>query len=363
MSVGQLKAHAETEPCVVGISHNRSAFASEISPDPMGDSQTHLRSIGLAPLLPELIKELEQLPEPTVIAIIDTGIDLNHADLRDHLWTNRAELEGKPGVDDDLNGYVDDIYGYNFGTDIPDPTHQTVNDHGTHVAGLSGAITANGIGVAGVMGRASRIMPLNVFGGSWSSDTVDIDEAIRYAADNGADIINISVGGPGESETTAYAIGKGAVVVASAGNLSQDIGREFYYPASYASRFDGMIAVGAIDATSSALCESSNFGPREVEVLAPGCDQTAPKSGLLSTRSDNRYGHKKGTSRAAPIVAGGLALGHAILRAKSQGTAAPAEFEALLLDTCEKRPSLAAFSKRGCVLDLAALIQSSKRNR
>ncbi|MBC7256935.1 MAG: S8 family serine peptidase, partial [Chloroflexi bacterium] len=152
------------------------------------------------------------------IAIVDTGADLNHPDLAAKFWRNTGEIPGNY-MDDDANGYVDDFFGWNFAYGTPSP--QDDNGHGTHVAGIAGAATDNGVGVAGVS-WLSPVMPLKALWydgtGSWS----DIAEAIIYAADNGAHIINLSLGASTYSttlhEAVQYAYERGCLLVAAAGN-------------------------------------------------------------------------------------------------------------------------------------------------
>ena len=361
-----LYQQAEKWPCLKVMSHNQKVYTTEVpadSPtdgptnDPMLFQQTHAQAIGWQDSYKVLFSNIKKR-KPIKIAIIDTGIELTHPDLQYSLWINEAEKDGQGGVDDDGNGYVDDIYGYNISSDIGDPSHQTVNDHGTHVAGLLGATSNNTIGGAGVMGQQVELMVLNVFGKNWGSETVDIDRGIIYAIENQADIINISLGGPGHSETTAelirQAVARGILVVAAAGNLAEDISQRFYFPASYAKEIQGMISVAALDVSQEGLCANSNYSDSVVEIAAPGCDSQAKKQGLFSTRSRGRYGYKKGTSMAAPLVSGALAhilslhRGHAV-------DLTPAEAEAFLLENSPSSAALSRFVRGGRILDLKEL--------
>ena len=257
-----------------------------------------------------------------VVAIVDTGMDTGHPALSAHLWQNQLERDGQPGVDEDGNGYIDDIYGFNFVDRIGDAGHMTINDHGTHVAGL----VLSGFGSSSL---DIRLMVVNVFGSSTFASPVEaLDEGIRYAARMGAEVINISATARGESASTALALGEaerlGSIVVAAAGNEGFNLDRVSAFPAAYSDRFESLITVAAIDVQSGALCGTSSFGSRSVWLAAPGCDGGAPRHGILSTRSGGLYGYKSGTSMAAPFVSGGLASwlasSRASLMANSEAT-------------------------------------------
>ena len=184
-----------------------------------------------------------------VIALVDSGIALTHPDLASKVWVNQGEIPGN-GLDDDHNGKVDDVNGWHFFQQwTPDgyiPTENAIvwddYGHGTHVAGIAAAASNNGIGIAGISWGA-RVMPVKVLdqdGDGWYSD---IAAGITYAVDNGARIINLSLGGAEASrmlcDATAYAQQKGALLVAAAGNGAAAV----YYPAAC----DGVLAVASTD--------------------------------------------------------------------------------------------------------------------
>jgi subtilisin family serine protease len=362
LTVKELNKIAYADNCIVGISHNRAAEVSSAYNDPLTKSQSHLKDIRSESTYPFFRPSQESALAQINLAIIDTGLDVSHPDLQDSLWKNEDEFAGQPNVDDDQNGYVDDVYGYNFVSSKGDVSHETFNDHGTHVAGLAAAKSNNGVGITGVMGHGLKVMALNVFGRHLGTETSDIDEAIRYAADNGANVINISVGGPGESETTAaalvYALNKGVVVVASSGNLKQNISDNIYYPASYAERYTGMLAVGASLSGSTNKCDFSNYSDSAVKVFAPGCDASAPKTGLLSTRANGLYGHMKGTSMATPLVAASVAMTIGYTLDTTQKYPTPTEIENIFLSGCDFKDELKPFVKNGCLLNLDNLKSS-----
>jgi predicted outer membrane repeat protein len=237
-----------------------------------------------------------------VVAVIDSGVDLNHRDLKANLWVNDAELHGTAGVDDDGNGYIDDVNGYNFVYRTNDP--QDDHGHGTHLAGIIAAAGNNGTDIAGVCWHA-RIMPLKILDSEGNGDAAAAAAAICYAVANGADVINASWGGPDTSQVLAdaiaYAEQQGVIVVVAAGNEGTDTP---FYPAYYST----VIAVAATD-SADRRSSFSNYGDW-VDVAAPGY-------GILSLRAaDTSLGTPKdafttrlsGTSVAAPHVAGACAL-------------------------------------------------------
>ncbi|MBD2609370.1 S8 family serine peptidase [Scytonema hofmannii FACHB-248] len=231
-----------------------------------------------------------------VVAVVDTGVDRNHDDLKNNIWTNTKEIAGN-GIDDDGNGYIDDVNGWNF--DGNDNNTLDVAGHGTHVSGTI-AGEKNDFGVTGIAYDA-YIMPVKVLNDSGSGSYDAIAQGIRYAADNGANVINLSLGGsyPNSVLESAlkYASSKGAIVVMAAGN---DSGLQPGYPARYADQTG--IAVGAVDKNNQ-LASFSNlagFNPLTY-VTAPGVD-------VYSTLPGNKYASYSGTSMATPHVAGVVAL-------------------------------------------------------
>ncbi len=224
-----------------------------------------------------------------VVAIVDDAIERTHADLSPNLWVNSAEIAGN-NIDDDNNGYIDDINGYDVGSNDNNPNPPSASfDHGTHVAGIVSARSNNGVGVASI-GFSCKLMCVK------STTTVgqvtNGYDGIVYAAVSGADIINMSWGGPGTSTTAQnivnYAAGEGCILIAAAGN--DDVNTQFY-PAAY----NNVVSVAATTSTNS-KASFSNYG-NWIDVSAPG-------NNIYSTTVGNTYGNKSGTSMASPMVAG-----------------------------------------------------------
>lgn len=251
-----------------------------------------------------------------IVSVVDGGVDLAHEDIKDNLWINEAELNGEPGVDDDQNGYVDDIHGYNFaigGT-------VTATMHGTHVAGTVAATTNNGVGVAGVAGgdgsgNGARIMSCQVYVGNISNG---FSRAIVYGADNGALISQNSWGytQPGYFEQDVLdaidyfideagqyegSLMKGGLVFFAAGNTGAN---ELHYPGAYESAV--AVAASAVDNFPAPYTTHGDW----VDITAPGgyTNGLSLETQVLSTLPGNQYGYFQGTSMACPHVSGVAAL-------------------------------------------------------
>lgn len=231
-----------------------------------------------------------------VVAVIDSGVDYKHSDLDGNIWVNPREIAGN-NRDDDGNGYTDDIRGWDFVTDDNDP--MDLEGHGTHVAGTIAAEN-NGFGALGVAPNA-KIMPVRVLDGSGNGSVLDVAAGIRYAADNGAKVINLSLGGaygtPAEASAIKYATEKGAIVVSAAGNERQ---LQPGYPARYATHFG--IAVGAVNRNNQMASFSDLAGKLPLDYV------NAPGVGIYSTFLSNSYRNMSGTSMASPHIAGVAAL-------------------------------------------------------
>lgn len=283
-----------------------------------------------------------------VVAVIDEGIDVNHPDLAANIWSNPGEIPGN-GIDDDQNGKVDDVHGWDFANqdasvyDGGDEDH-----HGTHVAGTIGAVGNDGFGIPGV-NWSVKIMSLKFLGpqGGYTSDAID---ALDYAVAMGARISNNSWGGGGYSSSLYDAIDRarqaGHVFVAAAGNDGRDLShrknaQRQSYPASY--DLPNILSVAAIDQDDQ-IAWFSNYGDRAVDLAAPG-------TAIYSTLPGGAYGAYNGTSMATPHVAGACAL----FLAANPGASGP-DIVAQILDTVAPLPSLAGNTVTGGLLDVGAAL-------
>jgi len=282
----------------------------------------------------------------TIVAVIDTGVDLTQPDLQANLWTNPGEIPGN-GKDDDGNGYADDVHGYDFAGNDPDPTDQ--RGHGTHVAGIIGAAGNNGIAGSGVAWK-TRIMALKIFDANGNGNMLSGAQAIDYAVRNGAKIINTSWGGTTPDADLAAAIARaqaaGVIIVTSAGNDGANDDTAAQYPADYARTYDNTISVAAVT-QSGALASWSNFGTGTVTLAAPG-------DNIVSTAMGGGTTTKSGTSMAAPFVSGALA----VLWDKHP-TWTYQQILAKLRSSVDALPSLAGKVSTGGELDLAKLLDAT----
>ncbi|MBN1796204.1 MAG: S8 family serine peptidase [Sedimentisphaerales bacterium] len=287
-----------------------------------------------------------------VVAVTDTGVDYTHQDLAANMWINTAEYSGIVGVDDDGNGYIDDIYGWDSaGADPADLTDadgdpMDTYGHGTHVSGTIGAVGNNSIGVVGVCWDVS-IMAVKISpDGVGYMTLADSVAGIEYAIENGADVMNASWGGYGfsqaEYDVIQVAQDNGIIFVSSAGNESNNNDTLPAYPASF--DLDNIIAVLATDDEDD-ISYFSNFGQTTVDIGAPG-------EGILSTVPYNLYEVYDGTSMASPHVAGACAF---ILSANPDLTYT--EVKEILLDTADELSSLNGLCVSNGRLNLAAAIE------
>ena len=314
--------------------------ASVTMDDPMYSSQWHYHNTGQNGFTAGVDIKLQEAwdtygvfgNENVIVAIMDGGVDITHPDIEPNLWVNEAELNGTPGRDDDGNGYIDDVYGYNFVTNNADINGEV---HGTHVAGTVSAANNNGIGVCGVAGGrypdqpGVRLMCLQMMDERYPDTGSDNARFFQYAADNGANIAQCSWGYevpptqmlPSDAAAIDYFVDyagtdengnqvgpmKGGLVVFAAGNESLG----YSYPAGY----ERVIAVGAIGPYGKAP-SYTNYG-EWVDVCAPGGDQNTwgNSAGVLSTVNGGQYSYLQGTSMACPHVSGLAAL---VLSVKGQ---------------------------------------------
>jgi len=260
-----------------------------------------------------------------VIAVIDSGVDYLHPDLKDNIWVNVNEIPGN-GIDDDGNGFIDDVNGWNFVNNSNDPMDQ--RDHGTHVAGTLAAVGDNQAGITGVNWRA-KIMPLKFIDDQGIGSVSRAIAALEYAVANGARISNNSWGGGKFSQAMYDALSAanaaGHLFVVGAGNDAKDNDRFPHYPSSY--DLNNVIAVVATD-NRDQLAALSNYGVRSTDLAAPGM-------AILSTAKNNRYQVLSGSSIAAPFVSGVAGL---ILSQNAHLTIS--DIRSTLLNAVDKQDSL-----------------------
>lgn len=285
-----------------------------------------------------------------VVALVDTGVDYSHPDIVNNIWTN--PLDGSDGIDNDNNGKVDDIRGWDFANNDADPMDDDVDGHGTHVAGIVGAEGNNGAGVSGVNWHV-KLMPLKVLRSDGFGDVANIVAAIDYAIAKGVSVINASYAfdcgdTPSQSEHDALdrARAAGILVALAAGNDGCDNDTAPTYPASHA--LNNLLSVGASDQFDQRATfvrgGSSNFGAQSVHLFAPGKNVYSTLRVALGS-----YGLENGTSMSAPHVSGAAAL------LKSyRPTLSMFQVREILLKTAAAKAALAGLAVTGGRLDIGA---------
>lgn len=277
------------------------AQETEVTDDPKFSEQRHHDLIQTAAAW-----QIEQGSPEIIVAVTDNGFEINHTDLAANLWKNENEIAGN-GVDDDQNGFIDDVHGWNFDANNNDPTPGEQNSHGTHVAGIIGAVKSNALGVAGIAPKV-KVMPIKFYGENrWTSAIVF--NSYKYAMDNGAKIINTSYNIDGfindkiYLEALAYVKEKNGLVFNSAGNNGQkdpprrSLSDIVLVCSTQANRLKPQL--------DDVISKFSNYGQ--------GIDLCAPGDPILSTvngqyQGQYRYGELSGTSMASPVAAAVAAL-------------------------------------------------------
>lgn len=389
MKVGQVR-RIDDNPIVKATP---SIIASEASRgaalpfnDPLLKDQWHYDNLGIAGINERsnvnLFKAWEKNTgdKDVIVAIVDMGVDYNHEDLKDVMWVNEGEIPDN-GIDDDGNGYIDDIHGFNFspkmnadGSWPPPPYIYTgpiePGDHGTHVAGTVGAVNNNGIGVCGVAGGGAdgkggvRLMSAQIFGWGGAADDSGnlIHQAIVYAADNGAVIAQNSWGqanigtapaiveeafvyfmkNAGNKEMFPNSPMVGGVAIATTGNADNSI-------ATIPAVFKGVIGVSSVNHERK-KADSATYGDM-TDLCAPGGNSMRESEviGVLSTVLNNEYGYKSGTSMACPHVSGIAAL----YVSQNKGAVTPDMVRQRLLSSCislaDTEPNYYKFLGKGLI--------------
>lgn len=302
--------------------------------------------------------KLEKGSRQTVVAISDTGIYGEHNDLQDNLWQNPGETgqdakgrnKATNGIDDDNNGFVDDVIGWNFETDSSKPTD--FHFHGTHVAGTVGAVGGNS-GIVGVSWNIS-LMITKFLGHHGGGTTEDAIQAIVYAADNGARVMNCSWGGDGVSQAVydaiEYAKTKGMLIVAAAGNSAHNTDKKPHTPSSLDN--DNIIAVAAMDNVDDMPSYFSNLGAQTVDLAAPGSDILSTFNPRWRSGLRKQYMKLSGTSMAAPHVTGLLGL---MFSARPDLTWY--EAKKIIMDSVRKSPQWKGLTLSGGILDAGRALE------
>ena len=294
------------------------------------------------------------------VAVVDSGVDVTHPDLKDQIWINAKEIPGN-GIDDEGNGYIDDINGWNFfqGNNLP----ADLDGHGTHVAGTIGASSNNNVGITGIAWgsplMAIKVLPSEEERIDTPGEANAIAYGIRYAADNGAKIINLSLGSDTDDlvlkEAVIYAASKGALLITAAGNDNKSDEKSIGWPSNYNKIVpSNLINIGS---TNELGLKSgfSNFGD-SVDLLAPGGKgdpDERPNGSAADIYSTEKgtYQYSFGTSMATPVVSGSAALVWALNPAWNAETVIK-----ILIESARVTPDLSAYAIQGRQLDLDAAI-------
>ncbi len=321
----------------------------DLATDPLFDEQWYLRNTGQTGGTPGADVDADGAwavgdGTGTTVAVIDTGIDSSHPDMAGRLWTNVDEVTGN-GVDDDGNGFVDDASGWDFVEGDGEPQDDT--GHGTKVAGILGSGRDDGVGIAG-LAAGSRLMILRACAPGCAVSRVAA--AIDYAILNGADVVNLSLGGGSVGilpleEAVKRAENADVLVVAAAGNGGVDLATSPFYPASFPNA--NVLAVAASTNTDS-LAGFSNYGATDVDLAAPGEDVIMPVPG-------GGWALDSGTSYAAPLTAAVAAM----VRAIRPDLAAP-DVRQMILENAAPKPQLAGTTGTGARLDAGRSMRAAE---
>ncbi len=332
-------------PDVQYVVENKKVHAFQMPNDPETAKQWSIAKVRAADAWNKGVGSRE-----VVVAVTDTGVDYSHGDIKDNMWKNKKEIAGNK-IDDDNNGFVDDIYGYDFNGNDADPKDETGSQnpgHGTHCAGILGAVGDNGKGITGMSQKIS-IMASRFLGADGSGDLMGAVKSIDYATDNGANVISASWGAAVSAteaqpitEAISRANDKGVIFVAAASNDGKNNDGFEVYPAN--TPLPNVITVAASN-SSDGKPSWSNYGIGKVSLSAPG-------DAIYSTLPGEKYGNLSGTSMATPLVSGlvGLMLSH-------NPNLKPTEVKALLQASGSK---VAIETACECRVDAAAVVDRIK---
>lgn len=306
LSREDILASANENPCVIGVTENARVYTQG---DPLQAQQMHLPAISFDRAEKFFFHPLFGIRAPVTIAVVDSGVQMDHPDLAPRMWTGSSSERGVDFVNNDADPSDD------FG-------------HGTHVSGLICAQKDNGLGIRGIMGEWSKLMAVKTQDASGMSDMARVINGILWAVDHGAEVINLSLSSKSENallqDALEYALDHAVTVVAASGNDGEEItAANFVSPVGYAKDLSGVIGVGAIDYTTFNRANYSNYSASYVEIAAPASHGV---DGLMSTYPGSTYKLEAGTSMAAPQVAGAAALIKGFMKSRSTNVT-PAQIE------------------------------------
>ena len=332
---GDLLDKAERDRCLVGMALEERAYKVAAPNDEFFNEQRHhTNSLNTAVAFDTIQDPVLGATMTEVVAVVDTGVAINHEDLVDNLFVTQ-----------------DNTFGFDFVNNDDNPNDD--EGHGTNVAGLAAARTNNAIGVAGTMPDNLQILGVKVLDGGGGGSITDIANGIRYAAENGASFINLSLGGPGRNSfveaAVEFAVSQGSTVFIAAGNSSVNLDSQSFFPASFGSQLQGAITVGSIDAVTQNLSSFSNLSSTRVEVAAPGSNR------VCATALNNNYTCLEGTSMATPIALGVGAVARSILRRAGLQTT-PQMIENIIKDHAITEQSLSNSILNGKRVNLQSMV-------
>lgn len=302
----EISAAVNENPCAIGVTESARVYTQG---DPLLAQQMHLPAISFDRAEKFFFHPLFGIRAPVTIAVVDSGVQMDHPDLVSRLWSGPSGEHGVDFVNNDANPSDD------FG-------------HGTHVSGLVCAQRDNGLGIRGIMGEWSKLMAVKTQDSSGTSDMATVINGVRWAVDHGAEVINLSLSSKSENvllqDALEYAVDHGVTVVTASGNDGEEItAANFVSPVGYSKDLSGVIGVGAIDYTTYNRANYSNYSPSYVEIAAPASHGV---DGLMSTYPGSTYKLEAGTSMAAPQVAGAAALIKGFMKSRSLSVT-PAQIE------------------------------------
>lgn len=347
ISLTQIENEINKTACIVGLADNIEIKTTQSSAptsvnDPQASQQKHLDFMGYY----DSQSLQNKITEKVVVAIVDTGVDYTHFDLKERMWTNSAGL-----------------YGDNFTGGLSrDPMDD--DGHGTHVAGILAAKQNNSFGVSGLLHDFVEIMAIKSLNAGGSGTSQSVYNGIQYAIANGAHIINLSLEAPGANalleDALIDAINAGIVVTVATGNQGEEItANNLFAPAYIGPSLDGVLSVSSIDISNSGLSFFSNYSRTYAEISGPGSEQPATlDQGILSTAPADQVSRIPGTSQATPMVASAAAIIIGFLKTNNIQYTPGAIEKFIKSDGSASSSSLASFIEGGRIVNIKFLSQN-----